>query len=143
MEYSTTVDVAAPPERVWQVMSDVERWPEWTSSVRSVHLLSPGPLAVGSRVRVSQPRLPTTVWTVSELVDGESFTWVATGPGLRTVADHSVAGTPGGCRVTLSVLQAGALGGLMGRLLGGLTERYLDLEAGGLKARAQEQPPPA
>ena len=71
MRTDITVDISAPPEVVWAVISDVESWPEWTASVTLVRRLSSARLQVGSRVRLKQPRLPATVWTVSDLVAGE------------------------------------------------------------------------
>jgi len=47
---------------VWRMLGEVEAWPELTSSVRSIVRVDPGPLHVGQRLRISQPRLPTTVW---------------------------------------------------------------------------------
>ena len=135
MEQSTTIDIAAPPERVWEVMVDVEHWPDWTDTVTSVRRLDDGPLQVGSRATIDQPKIPETEYVVTELDTGTSFTWVATGPGVRTTARHTVEPIPGGgTRVRLSVEQAGWLGSTMGRVYRGLTDRYLASEAAGLKS---------
>jgi carbon monoxide dehydrogenase subunit G len=138
MEQSRTIDIGAPPERVWETLSDVEHWSEWTPTVTSVRRLDEGPLRLGSRARVNQPRLPETVYVVTELEPGRSFTWVAAGPGVRTTARHDAEQLPdGGTRVRLSVSQAGWLGSVMGRFYRGLTDRYLANEANGLKARCE------
>ncbi|WP_377640407.1 SRPBCC family protein [Oryzobacter terrae] len=138
MEQSTTVEVAAPPERVWEVLTDVERWSEWTSTVTSVRRLDEGDLRVGSRARIDQPRIPETEYEVTALDPGRSFTWVATGPGVVTTARHDAEPLPdGGTRVRLSVTQSGWLGSTMGRFYRGLTDRYLASEAQGLKARCE------
>ena len=138
MEQSTTVDIAATPEQVWEVLADVERWSEWTETVTWVRRLDEGPLRSGSRAKVNQPKIPETEYVVTELEPGQSFTWVATGPGVRTTARHDIEARPdGGTRVRLSVEQAGPLGSVMGRFYRGLTDRYLANEAAGLKARSE------
>ena len=138
MGQSITVAIAAPPERVWEVLSDVEYWSEWTSTVTWVRRLDQGPLRTGSRAKIRQPRVPGTEYVVTELDPGRSFTWVATGPGVLTTARHDVEPLPGGgTRVRLSVSQTGLLGSVMGRFYSGLTDRYLPNEANGLKARCE------
>ena len=138
MEQSTTVDIAAPPERVWEVLVDVERWSEWTETVTWVRRLEDGPLRSGSRAKINQPKIPETEYVVTELEPGQSFTWVATGPGVITTARHTVEALPGGgSRVQLAVEQGGLVGSVMGRFYRGLTDRYLANEAAGLKARCE------
>jgi uncharacterized protein YndB with AHSA1/START domain len=46
MEIERIIDIDAPPERVWTVMTEVERWPEWTASVTGVALLDKGLLCL-------------------------------------------------------------------------------------------------
>jgi uncharacterized protein YndB with AHSA1/START domain len=139
MEQYITVEIDAAPERVWEVMTDVERWPEWTETVTSATRLDEGQLRLDSRARLEQPKLPPTEYVVVELSPGRSFTWVATSPGVRTTARHVVEALPhGGARVRLGVEQAGPLGMVIGRLFfKGLTDRYLATEAAGLKARCE------
>jgi len=137
MKVEDGTTIAAAPARVWAVFADVERWPEWTESIDSVELLDPGPLRVGSRAKIRQPKLPAAVWKVTELVDGESFTWVARSPGVRTTGVHAVSADGGGTRATNSVEQSGPLGWLAGALTARLTRRYLAVELAGLKRRCE------
>lgn len=137
MEQSITVDIAAPPERVWEVLSDIGRWHEWTPTVTSVLRHDDGPLQVGSRAKVVQPRIPEAEYVVTELRPGRAFTWMATAPGVVTTARHDVEPIADGTRVRLSVAHAGWLSQLMGRFYRGLTDRYLANEANGLKAHCE------
>jgi uncharacterized protein YndB with AHSA1/START domain len=135
--FNIAIDIAAPAERVWQVMSDIDRWHEWTPSVTSIRRIGGGPLAVGSRAVIRQPKFPPAMWKVAAIEPGRSFTWISTGPGLRVIGHHSVEPTAAGSRAALSLELQGMFGGVFGRLTQGITERYLRFEALGLKARSE------
>jgi hypothetical protein len=106
--------------------------------VRWVRRLDEGQLRAGSSAKISQPKIPTVDWVVTELEPVDRFTWVSSGLGARTTARHSLEPLPdGGTRVRLSVEQAGWLGSLVGRAYRGVTERYLAMEAAGLKQRCE------
>lgn len=136
-EFTTSIDIAAPPSRVWQVMSDTDRWYEWTASVTSAKRLGNAPFAVGTQVLVRQPKFPPALWTVTAIEPQRSFTWVSGAPGLRVVGRHSLVPTAGGSRATLSLEMHGLFASVFGRLTKGITERYVALEANGLKARSE------
>jgi uncharacterized protein YndB with AHSA1/START domain len=137
MHTEVTFPVAASADRVWAVLSDVERWPTWTASMREVVL--DGPLEVGAVAKIRQPKLPPTAWTVTEVVPGRSFSWESKAPGSLAVGEHEI--TPTGdatCEVRLMLDQTGPLGSLVGLLYRGLTRRYVEMEAKGLAARATQ-----
>ena len=80
--FQIEIEIGAAPDVVWATMRDVERWPEWTPTVTSVRLRTPGPLSVGSRASIRQPKLPPALWCVTELDDSNrTFTWVNAAPG--------------------------------------------------------------
>ncbi|MCX5070473.1 SRPBCC family protein [Micromonospora lupini] len=138
MRFEAGTEIAADAERVWAVLVDVERWPEWTASVSRVERGESGPLAVGATAHLTQPKLRPAVWRVTELTEGREFTWASDAPGVRTRGEHLLVPLPDGrTRVELAIDQAGPLAGLIGLLYGGLLRRYLRLEADGLTARAE------
>ena len=136
-KFTKVVQIAAPPDRVWPVMIDVEHWSDWTKSVTSIKRLDSGPFATGSRARVLQPKLLPAVWTVTELEAGRTFTWESRMPGLRVLGIHSVQAIEQGSRVTLSIEFRGLWAGIAGRVFRKLNEEYLNMEAAGLKRRCE------
>jgi hypothetical protein len=52
--------------------------------------------------------------------------------------DHAVETITTGTRATLRLTYEGALARLMGRMTRGITNRYLEMEASGLKRRSEE-----
>jgi carbon monoxide dehydrogenase subunit G len=141
MRFSITTEIDAPPDVVFAVMTDIERWPEWTPTVTRVERLSDAgaPLALGSRLRIVQPKVPPADWTVTALEPGRGFRIIARSPGATVEADHwaEPMGT-GRTRATLSVTFAGFLGRVIGWLMRGLNNRYIAQEAAGLKRRSEE-----
>jgi len=136
------VEIAAPPQRVWSVMTDVVHWPEWTASVRSVELLDETwPLAPGSRVRIRQPRLPTAVWTVTAIEPERYFEWRNVASGVTSLGGHRIEALGSDrVRVFLSLEWRGWLAPLIGLVYGGLSRRYVQTEAEGLKRRCEAGP---
>lgn len=136
-DFSINVQIAAPADEVWAVMSDIERWPEWTPSITSIERTNAGPFRIGARARIHQPRLPAADWVVTNLQEGRAFEWESRAPGVHVVASHVVEPSGGGARATLSIQYRGIIGDLIGRLAGGINRRYLAMEADGLKRRAE------
>jgi hypothetical protein len=135
---SERITIDAPVSVVWSVYTDVDRWPEWTASVTAAHLEPDGPLTLGSRASIKQPRFPRLTWTVTDVEPQRSWRWANRSVGARTSADHVL--TPideAHTGAELSIDQRGVIGRPIGWLVRPLTRRYLRMEAEGLRARSQ------
>ena len=132
-----TVIIDATPDKVFAVLCDVERWPEWTSTMISVRRLDTGPFMVGSTAEVRQPKLRAAVWQVTELDANRNFTWTTRSPGLRMKAGHLVEPHGTGSRVALSFEMSGLIAPLVSRLYGSLIDEYVVTESLGLKKRTE------
>ncbi|MFI6684054.1 SRPBCC family protein [Streptomyces sp. NPDC050485] len=92
--YRTATVIHAPVRTVWNLQTDVERWPSWQPPVTSMKRLDAGPLRKGARFRWTTP-VPATATTpattltitstVQQLKPGTCVRWTgpAIGDGLR------------------------------------------------------------
>jgi uncharacterized protein YndB with AHSA1/START domain len=91
--------VAAAPEAVWAVLTDLGAWPEWGPTVLRAELESGSELALGSRGRVWTPVGLPLPFSITEFHPGRSWAWRVAGvPATR----HSVEPIGGGCRASMA-----------------------------------------
>jgi uncharacterized membrane protein len=138
MRFEESIEIDAPPQRVWEVLSDLEAWPQRIETVDVVELLTPSPLAKGSQVRLKQPKLPEGTWDIT-VWDGSSyFEWRQKSGGMTSVAGHRVDPLDDGrSRLTLTLDMRGPLIPIVALFYRGLTNRYMSLEAQGMKHAAE------
>jgi uncharacterized membrane protein len=137
MEITNRTHITAPVERVWALTVDVERWPELSPTMTSVERLDAGPLAPGSRARVTQPRQRPTVWTVTVFEPCRRFVWEARVGPVTMVASHLLTEVGDGCDNELTVEFSGLGSGLVRRLVGGKVREAITIENRGFKAVAE------
>jgi uncharacterized membrane protein len=110
MRFEKSIDIDAPQQRVWDVLTDLEAWPRRIDTVEAVELLTPAPLTKGSRVRLKQPKLPEGVWDVTVWDAPHYFEWTQKTSGITSVAGHRVeALDEGRARLTLTLDMRGLL----------------------------------
>ncbi|HSK16359.1 MAG TPA: SRPBCC family protein [Gaiellaceae bacterium] len=79
------LEIQAPHELVWEVLTDVEGWPEWNPDVRSASL--EGPLSPGTRFRWKAG--PGTIVSTLEAVEPPGLIgWTGTTLGIHAIHVH-------------------------------------------------------
>ena len=138
MRFEKSIDIDAPQQRVWDVLTDIEAWPQRIETVDTVELLTPAPITKGSRVRLKQPKLPEGTWDITVWEAPSYFEWTQKMSGSTSVAGHRVEALgEGRARLTLTLDMRGFLISIIGRFYKELTNRYMNLEAEGMKRAAE------
>ena len=141
LSISNAIHIDAPPERVWRIMADVERWPEFAPQFQKIVRRQQGPLAMGSSATVTPKGFFGAVWTVVEYSEGRSFTWGANMlPGVHLSGGHIVEPDGDGTRVTLSLEASGPMWLPLAPALTRIFRRNVSQEGEGMKAFIEAKP---
>ena len=137
MRFEKAIEIDASQQRVWDVLSDLEAWPQRIETVDVVELLTPAPITKGSQVRLQQPKLPEGIWDITVWDAPSYFEWTQKTTGITSVAGHRVEALgEGRARLTLTLDMRGFLIPVA-LFYKGLTNRYMNLEAEGMKRAAE------
>ena len=117
MRFGSSVWIDAPPETVFALVDDLERWPEWIPSIEAIEKLSEGPLQEGSRIAVTakfglRVKLPMTI---TEFVPGKRGVLEGRVLGTRMVRYYDFEAAGGGTKLTAGGEVSGLLAPLVRR----------------------------
>ena len=133
---SAEIEIAAPPEVAWDVLTDVGGWPSWNPAVTSVSF--GGEVAPGSafRWKAGPGTITSTIRDVEPL---HRIAWTGTSFGIKAIHVHTFEPRNGGTLVTTEE----SYDGLVARVLRGRLQRVLDSALQGelqhLKAEAERR----
>jgi hypothetical protein len=73
LDFSIRCEIHAPPERIWALLTDARRFPEWNSTVTSLE----GEIALGQKLALKVPLDPKRTFKpkVTKLVPNEEMEW--------------------------------------------------------------------
>lgn len=133
---TSEIEVAAAPETVWAVLTQIQGWPSWNPAVKSVSF--EGGLEKGSEFRWKAG--PGTIRsTIRDLDAPWRIAWTGTSLGLKAIHVHTFERHDGGTIVRTEE----SYDGLVARLFRGRLQKMLDgaLQGGlqHLKAEAERR----
>jgi uncharacterized protein YndB with AHSA1/START domain len=133
---SSEIEIAAPPEVAWQVLTAIERWPSWNPEVKAASIQ--GGIDEGTEFRWKAG--PGTITsTIQDVEAPRRIAWTGKTFGIKAIHVHTLEGRNGATLVTSEE----SYNGLVARLFRGRLQKTLDsaLENGlrRLKAEAERQ----
>jgi hypothetical protein len=113
------IQIAAPPEVVWEVLTDFDRWQEWNPEVKSMSF--DGPLAPGAMFRWKAG--PGTIVSTVEEVEGRRYIrWRGRTLSISAIHEWRFEGRDGRTHVETEE----SFSGMLARLLRGSLQKQLD-----------------
>ena len=113
------IEIAAPVDVVWEVLTDLEQWPQWNPDVKSMSF--DGPLAPGSEFRWKAG--PATIVSTLERVEPPRVVaWRGRTMSIKALHEWRLEPSDGGTRVETEETYTG----LLARLFRGQLQKTLD-----------------
>ncbi|NUP84961.1 MAG: SRPBCC family protein [Burkholderiaceae bacterium] len=142
MQVEHRIVVAASPEEIFDIYTDVQNWPIWDPDTKRANI--DGPFQVGSRGRLTPSKGNTVSIVLTQVVPAKCFTVESRVPLFHLLFEHELAPVPGATevvhRVTLSGLLSIVLGPILARQLrSGLPVTLRNLKALAEARRAAQQ----
>ena len=91
MQIAVECFVEAPPDAAFSAAIDISNWPRFISGVQSVELLTPGPVAAGTRFRETRSifgRQASEDMTLAQIEPPRRFLLTAFNHGTAYRAEH-------------------------------------------------------
>jgi uncharacterized protein YndB with AHSA1/START domain len=130
------LEIAAPPETVWAVLTDFAHWPDWNKDVKSMSF--DGPLEPGSTFRWKAG--PGTIVSTLEQVDPPRYVrWRGKTMSITAIHEWRLQERDGGTHVETEESFSGALASLMRGSLQKTLDTSLEGGLGYLKAEAERR----
>jgi uncharacterized protein YndB with AHSA1/START domain len=133
---ASEIEIAAPPEVAWEVLTAIERWPSWNPEVKAASIQ--GGIDEGTEFRWKAG--PGTITSTIQHVEApRRIAWTGKTFGIKAIHVHTLEARNGATLVTSEE----SYNGLVARLFRGRLQKTLDsaLENGlrRLKAEAERQ----
>jgi hypothetical protein len=135
--YTASINIKAPPEKIWGILTDGAHWPAWDPSAIRIE----GRIALGETVTAYTKLSPDRAFPVkvTEFVPGQKMTWASGMPLGLFKGERTFTLAPqgdGSVDFTLREAFSGLLLPLMGASIPDMTAAFQGFVAG-LKARAE------
>ena len=150
MRITVQLKIDAPPDVTFALVADIPGWPRVISGIQSVDMLTPGPVAVGTRfreTRVMFGRQATEEMTVAEIEAPRRLILTAFNHGTAYRAEHLFEAHGGGTKLELAfegrpVTLLARLLTPLGLLFRGTVKRQLEADLADLAREAERRARP-
>jgi uncharacterized protein YndB with AHSA1/START domain len=130
------IQIAASPEAVWAVLSDLSNWPAWNADVRSMAF--DGPLAPGTEFRWKSGS--ASMASVLQVVDTPNeIAWTGTSMGIHAVHVFRFQPKDGGTLARSEESFSGLIPSVLRSYSRKILQRGIDNILGALKAEAERR----
>jgi uncharacterized protein YndB with AHSA1/START domain len=139
---SNQIDIAAQPQRVWDILIDVDSWPEWYAGASNLRLKSatPGKLALNAELSWTIMDLDF-VSTVKEFEPPYRLSWESRKSTIQGYHTWLLIPTATGTRVVTDESQFGILAWLQGIFVPTKLSKLHDASLAKVKERAEAVSP--